>query len=73
MLLINSMTTSRLEKQLNETMRVSASIGASHARIRQSDDTYSAQTTLALHDWQGITDRARAEFPELFGRGRRAV
>jgi 4-hydroxy-3-methylbut-2-enyl diphosphate reductase len=25
-----------------------------------------AQTTLALHDWQGITDRARGEFPELW-------
>jgi 4-hydroxy-3-methylbut-2-enyl diphosphate reductase len=25
-----------------------------------------AQTTLALHDWQGITDRARDEFPELW-------
>ncbi len=25
-----------------------------------------AQTTLALHDWQGITDRAREEFPELW-------
>ena len=25
-----------------------------------------AQTTLALHDWQGITDRARSEFPELW-------
>jgi 4-hydroxy-3-methylbut-2-enyl diphosphate reductase len=25
-----------------------------------------AQTTLALHDWEGITDRARGEFPELW-------
>jgi 4-hydroxy-3-methylbut-2-enyl diphosphate reductase len=25
-----------------------------------------AQTTLALHDWEGITDRAREEFPELW-------
>jgi 4-hydroxy-3-methylbut-2-enyl diphosphate reductase len=25
-----------------------------------------AQTTLALHDWQGITDRARSEFPDLW-------
>jgi 4-hydroxy-3-methylbut-2-enyl diphosphate reductase len=25
-----------------------------------------AQTTLALHDWQGITERARGEFPELW-------
>jgi len=25
-----------------------------------------AQTTLALHDWQGIMDDARAEFPELW-------
>jgi 4-hydroxy-3-methylbut-2-enyl diphosphate reductase len=25
-----------------------------------------AQTTLAMHDWQGIADRARAEFPELW-------
>ncbi len=25
-----------------------------------------AQTTLALHDWQGITERARDEFPELW-------
>lgn len=25
-----------------------------------------AQTTLALHDWQGITDRARTEFPDLW-------
>jgi 4-hydroxy-3-methylbut-2-enyl diphosphate reductase len=25
-----------------------------------------AQTTLALHDWQGITERARHEFPELW-------
>ena len=25
-----------------------------------------AQTTLSLHDWQGIADRARSEFPELW-------
>jgi 4-hydroxy-3-methylbut-2-enyl diphosphate reductase len=25
-----------------------------------------AQTTLSLHDWEGIADRARAEFPELW-------
>jgi len=25
-----------------------------------------AQTTLSMHDWEGITDRARAEFPELW-------
>ena len=25
-----------------------------------------AQTTLALHDWEGITERARDEFPELW-------
>jgi 4-hydroxy-3-methylbut-2-enyl diphosphate reductase len=25
-----------------------------------------AQTTLALHDWQGITERARDEFPDLW-------
>jgi 4-hydroxy-3-methylbut-2-enyl diphosphate reductase len=25
-----------------------------------------AQTTLALHDWQGISDRAREEFPDLW-------
>ena len=25
-----------------------------------------AQTTLSMHDWEGIADRARAEFPELW-------
>jgi 4-hydroxy-3-methylbut-2-enyl diphosphate reductase len=25
-----------------------------------------AQTTLSMHDWQGIADRARGEFPELW-------
>ncbi len=25
-----------------------------------------AQTTLSMHDWQGIADRARTEFPELW-------
>ena len=25
-----------------------------------------AQTTLSLHDWQGIADRARDAFPELW-------
>jgi 4-hydroxy-3-methylbut-2-enyl diphosphate reductase len=40
------------------------------AAISQVDDPEKvallAQTTLALHDWQGITERARGEFPELW-------